>query len=90
MEETAETDSGVLQWLGEMVGNLLSAIPGALGDFFAGVGEGAGISGYADWGAFLIGLGLILSGVKGLTNGNIVGSIISGAIGVGLMSWAVT
>lgn len=89
MEDASES-GGILQWLGEMVGNLLSALPSALVDFFTGVGEGAGISGYADWGAFLIGLALILSGIKGLTNGKIVGSIISGAIGVGLMSWAVT
>jgi hypothetical protein len=89
MEETESSD-GILNWLGEQVGGLLAAIPGALGDFFTGVGEGAGVSGTADWIALIVGLALVLSGAKGLKSGKIVGPIIGGAIGVALMGWAIS
>lgn len=89
MDETNGSD-GILNWLGELVGNFIAAIPGALGDFFTGVGEGAGVTGTADWAALIIGLALLLGGVKGLKDGRIVGPIIGGAIGVALMGWAIS
>jgi hypothetical protein len=89
MDETNGSD-GILNWLGELVGNFIAAIPGALGDFFTGVGEGAGVNGAADWAALIIGLALLLGGVKGLKDGRIVGPIIGGAIGVALMGWAIS
>ena len=88
--EDAESSDGILNWLGELVGNFLAAIPGALGDFFTGVGEGAGVSGTVDWMALIIGLALVLGGAKGLKDGRIVGPIIGGAIGVALMGWAIS
>lgn len=88
--EEAEKSGGILQWLGEVVGGFLAGIPPAIGDFFTGVGEGAGVNGFLDWTALILGLALVLSAAKGLKDGSIVGPIISGAIGVALMGWAVS
>lgn len=89
MEDTADS-GGIIQWLGEVVGGFLAGIPPALGNFFTGVGEGAGVYGFVDWAALIIGIALLLSGIKGLKAGSVVGPIIRGAIGVALMGWAVS
>ena len=89
MDETAES-GGLLQWFGEVVGGFLAGIPPAIGNFFAGVGEGAGVSGLLDWTALILGIALLLSAVKGLKGGSVVGPILRGAIGVALMGWAVS
>ena len=44
MSDTADAD-GVLHSAGEGVGGFIAGIPAALGDFFSGVGEGAGVDG---------------------------------------------
>lgn len=89
MEDTTES-GGILQWLGEVVGGFLASIPPAIGNFFTGVGEGAGVYDFMDWAALIIGIALLLSAVKGLKGGRIVGPILRGAIGVALMGWAVS
>ncbi|MEQ8507582.1 MAG: hypothetical protein RIF37_14485 [Rhodospirillaceae bacterium] len=81
---------GIVHWLGEVVGGFLASIPPAIGNFFTGVGQGAGVYGWVDWAALIIGIALLISGVKGLMAGRVVGSILSGAIGLVLMSWAVS
>lgn len=86
----SRADSGsFLQNVGEGVGNFLSAIPPAIGDFFSGVGQGAGVSGFLDWAALLIGLALLVSVIRGFKRGRIVGPVLRGFIGVALMGWAV-
>ncbi len=87
---SASDGGGIFGTLGEQVGRFLAESPGGLVDFFGGVGRGAGVSGFVDWAALLIGLALILAGAKGLMGGKIVRPIIVGAIGVALMGWAVT
>ena len=89
MEETTES-GGVLQWLGEVIDGFLAGIPPAIGNFFTGVGEGAGVHGFLDWTALILGIALLLSAVKGLKGGGVVGPILRGAIGVALMGWAVS
>ena len=89
MEETTES-GGVLQWLGEVIGGFLAGIPPAIGNFFTGVGEGAGVHGFLDWTALILGIALLHSAVKGLKGGGVVGPILRGAIGVALMGWAVS
>lgn len=89
MEETTDS-GGILQWLGEVVGGFLAGIPPAIGNFFTGVGEGAGVYGFMDWAALILGIALLLSAIKGLSSGRIVGPILSGAIGLALMGWAVS
>jgi len=90
--DTAEAadGGGIFGWLGEQVGSFIAQLPGAISDFFGGVGEGAGVSGFIDWAALLIGLAMVLSAAKGLKGGKIVGPIIGGAIGVALMGWAIS
>lgn len=91
LDPTEAADSGgILQWLGEQVGGFLAQLPGGIADFFGGVGEGAGVSGFIDWTALILGLALILSAAKGLKGGKIVGPILGGAIGVALMGWAIS
>lgn len=85
-----EDDGGIFGWLGEQVGRFLAELPGAITNFFGGVGEGAGVSGFFDWAALLIGLGMILSAAKGFKDGKIVSSVVGGAIGVALMGWAIS
>lgn len=89
MDETADS-GGILQWLGEVVGGFLAGIPPAIGNFFTGVGEGAGVYGFLDWTALIIGIALLLSAIKGLKGGSIIGPILRGAIGVALMGWAIS
>jgi hypothetical protein len=72
MEQT-ENSGGILQWLGEVVGGFLAGIPPAIGNFFTGVGEGAGVYGFLDSTALVLGIALLLSAVKGLKGGGIVG-----------------
>ena len=68
----------------------LAGIPSAVGNFFTGLGEGAGVYGFLDWTAPILGLALFLSALKGLKSGSIVGPIIRGAIRVALIGWAVS
>jgi pilus assembly protein TadC len=89
MAETADS-GGMLQSIGEAVGGFLSGIPSAISSFFAGVGKGAGVHGMLDWAALIIGIALLISAIRGLKRGRIVGPMVSGAIAVGLMGWAVT
>jgi len=88
MSDTADAD-GVLHSAGEGVGGFIAGIPAALGDFFSGVGEGAGVDGVVDWAALIIGLALLLSVVRGVKRGRIVGPMIRGVIAVALMGWAI-
>ncbi len=89
MDETAD-NGGVLQSIGEAVGGFLAGIPPAINAFFSGLGEGAGVAGPFDWIALILGLALLLSVIRGLKRGRIVGPVIRGFIGVALMGWAVT
>ncbi len=85
------TDSGsVSESAGEAVGGFLAGIPPAISDFFSGVGQGAGVSGIFDWISLIVGMALLLSVIRGVRRGRIVGPAIRGVIGVALMGWAVT
>lgn len=88
MEEPAGS-GGLLQSLGEAVGSFLSGVPAAIGSFFGGVGRGAGVHGVLDWVALVLGIALLLSSVRGFRGARIVGPMVSGAIGVALLGWAV-
>ena len=88
MSESADAD-GVLHSAGEGVGGFIAGIPAALGDFFSGVGEGAGVDGVVDWAALIIGLALLLSVIRGVKRGRIVGPMIRGVMAVALMGWAI-
>ncbi|MHA7817837.1 MAG: hypothetical protein ACX93N_15275 [Pseudohaliea sp.] len=81
--------SGIVRAAGEGVGNFLAGIPSALIDFFSGIAAGAGLHGVLDWAAMILGLGLLLSAVRGLRRKRIVGPMIGGTIGVTLMGWAI-
>ncbi|MFT4769965.1 MAG: hypothetical protein ACI8RN_003119 [Glaciecola sp.] len=89
MNETTDS-AGMAQSSGEAVGGVISGIPGTLGDFFTGVGKGAGVNGILDWAALIIGIALLVSVVRGLKRGRIVGPVVSGFIAVALMGWAVS
>lgn len=89
MAESTESE-GALSSAGEAVGGVLSAIPDAIGSFFGGVGEGAGVHGPFDWIALVVGLALLLSTIRGFRRGRIVGPMLRGFFGVVLMGWAVT
>ena len=80
MSDDGET-GGFLASIGEAVGGFIAGIPSALGSFFGGVGEGAGVHGFFDWAALLVGIALLEAVV--LCN-------LGGVIGVALMGWAVT
>ena len=88
MDGDAES-AGFFQSVGEAIGGFLSGIPGAISSFFGGVGEGAGVNGLFDWIAFIIGIALLLSVIRGVKRGRIVGPFLVGFIGVALMGWAV-
>jgi hypothetical protein len=88
MAEAAASD-GFLRSSGEAVGGFLSKIPAALSDFFSGVGDGAGIDGLADWVLLVLGLAMLLSVVRGVRAGRIVGPVLRGLVGVALLGWAV-
>jgi len=87
----ADTDSGgMLQGLGQAVGGFIAGIPDAVRSFFAGLGEGAGVSGVIDWIALVVAIALLLSVLRSVRRGRIVGPFISGAIAIALLGWAVT
>lgn len=88
MAETSES-GGVIQYAGEGVWGVISSIPPAIGDFFTGVGRGAGADRFFDWTAVLIGMVILISVVTGLKRGRIAGPVVSGLIGVTLLGWAV-
>ena len=88
--DEATQDGGLAQSSGEAVGGFLSGIPGALSDFFAGVGKGAGVNGMFDWVALVIGIALLIGAARGLRRGRIVGPLVSGFFAVALMGWAVS
>lgn len=86
----AEAESGgFFRSLGEFIGNALSGIPDALNSLFSGISEGAGVYGFVEWAAFLIGLSFLVSVIAGVKRGRIVGPVVRGFIGVALMGWAV-
>lgn len=89
MDDTSDS-GGILQSVGEALGSFLSAVPGAISSFFTGIARGAGVQGIADWAALIIGIALLVSAIRGLVRGRIVGPLVSGAIGVALMGWAVS
>lgn len=89
MAETSDS-GGILQSVGEVLGGFLSAIPPAIGSFFAGIGRGANVEGFLDWIALAFGLALLIGAIRGLMRGRIVGPLVSGAIAVVLMGWAVS
>jgi len=86
----ASDSGGLLQSLGEAVGGFLAGIPPAINSFFAGVGLGAGVHGFFDWTALILGLALLLSVISGLKKGRVVGPVVRGFLGVALMGWAVS
>lgn len=88
MNETPD-NGGSMESAGEAVGGVLSGIPSAVGDFFAGLGNGAGVHGFFDWAALVVSIALFLSVAQGVRKGRIVGPFIRGAIAVALMGWAV-
>lgn len=85
----AAQSGGVLRSIGEGVGNVLAGIPPAIGDFFSGVGAGAGVHSTLDWVALIVGLALLLSAFNGLRRGRIVAPALRGLMGVALMGWAI-
>lgn len=89
MDQSTETDS-FLQGLGEAVGGFIANLPPAIGSFFSGVGQGAGVHGALDWVALVLGIALMISVVRGVRRGRIVGPALRGLIGVALMGWAVS
>ena len=89
MADTAASD-GFLRSIGEAVGGFFAGLPSGISSFFGGLGEGAGVHGAVDWIAFVIGLALLLSVVRGVRRGRIVGPALRGLIGVALMGWAVS
>lgn len=86
---SAAESAEVSRSIGEAVGAFLSGIPGAISGFFSGVGAGAGVHGILDWSAFIIGIALLVSVIRGIKRGRIVGPAVRGLIGVTLMGWAV-
>lgn len=89
MDET-ENSGGILQSLGEAIGGFISGIPPAIGNFFTGVGKGASIDGFMDWTALLLGVALLVSVIKSIKRGSIIGSVLRGVICVALLGWAVS
>jgi hypothetical protein len=89
MNET-EASGGFLQNLGQGIGNFIAGIPGAIGSFFSGLGQGAGIDGALDWIALVISIAMLISVVRGVKRGRIVGPAVSGLIAIALLGWAVS
>jgi hypothetical protein len=87
---TDPDSGGMLQGLGQALGGFIAGIPDGVRSFFAGLGEGAGVSGVFDWIALLISIALLLSVVRSVRRGRVVGPFISGAIAIALLGWAVT
>ena len=88
MSEASDTN-GFLQALGEAVGGFIAGLPSAIGSFFSGVGAGAGVHGFFDWAALLIGIALLVSVIRDVRKGRIVWPALRGVIGIALMGWAV-
>ena len=89
MSESADAGN-LLRSIGESVGGLLAGIPPAIGDFFGGIGAGAGLDGILDWTFMIIGIALLVSAIRGLTRARIVLPILRGVIGIAFMAWSVT
>jgi hypothetical protein len=89
MSDSANS-SGFLRAVGESVGSFLAGIPPAINDFFGGVSAGAGVQGFVDWVALIVGLALLISAVRGFMRGVIVGPALRGFIGLAAMGWAVS
>ncbi|MFT7288295.1 MAG: hypothetical protein ACI87W_002412, partial [Halieaceae bacterium] len=89
MSTAADSDS-VLHSAGEGVGGFLAGIQPAMGDFFSGVVEGAGVHGMLDRIALIIGIALLVLTIQGLRRGRIVGPMLRGVIAVAFRGWAVT
>ena len=87
---TDSESAGMLQSVGQAIGSFIAGIPDAVRGFFAGLGEGAGVSGLFDWIALVIAIALLLSVIRSVRRGRIVGPFISGAIAIALLGWAVT
>jgi hypothetical protein len=87
---TSASSGGFLRSVGESVGSFLAGIPPAINDFFGGVSAGAGVYGFVDWVALIVGLALLISAVRGLMRGAIVGPVLRGFIGLAAMGWAVS
>lgn len=82
-------DSNLAQGAGEAVGSAISGIPGVVGDFFAGVGDGAGIHGALDWILLVLSLALLFSVYRGIKRGRIVGPALRGLIAIAFLGWAI-
>ena len=89
MQEIAD-NGGFLLSIGEALGGFIAGIPSAIGSLFSGIGSGAGVSGPLDWILLVIGLSLLLSVIRGVKRGRIVGPAIRGLLGVALLGWAVS
>lgn len=88
MRDTADS-GGFLRSVGEFFGSVLAGIPPAIGEFFSGVGAGAGVHGFFDWAAMILGLALLLSALGGIRKRRFVGPVLLGVIGVAFMGVAI-
>ena len=82
-------ENGLAQGAGEAVGSVISGIPGVVGNFFSGLGDGAGIHGAIDWTLLVIAVALLVSVYRGIKRGRIVGPAIRGLIAFALLGWAI-
>ncbi len=85
----ATDDGSLAQGAGEAVGGVISGIPGVVGDFFTGLGDGAGIHGVIDWTLLVIAIAMFFSVYRGLKRGRIIGPVLRGLIGVALLGLAI-
>lgn len=88
MSDSADS-GGFLGAVGESIGGFLAEVPAVIGEFFSGIGEGAGVQGFLGWTAFIVGIALLISAARGFCQGRIVGPSLSGFIGLAAMGWAV-
>ncbi|MEO0438662.1 MAG: hypothetical protein AAF098_17320 [Pseudomonadota bacterium] len=86
---SSSDSQGFLGSLGEKIGGLIAEIPTAVGSFFSGLGSGAGIDGALDWILLILGISLLLSVVKGVKAGRVLGPVIRGFIAIALLGLAV-
>jgi hypothetical protein len=82
-------EGGLAQGAGEAVGSVLSGVPGVIGDFFRGLGDGAGIHGVFDWTLLVIAIALFFSVYRGVKRGRVIGPVVSALIAFALLGGAI-
>lgn len=85
----SSSSQGFLGSLGEKIGGLIADIPAAVGSFFSGLGSGAGVDGAFDWILLILGISLLVSVVKGVKAGRVLGPVLRGFVAIALLGWAV-